>query len=270
MPLWPIAAQHSGLFQRLTLDTLAESHSIYGFFPQAYDLVYGQKQPAGISFDGRNRGRVAILQSDTGSLVIKPMQSQREDEIAAIAGTLGIGPRQFPSLPGFLTEEFIEGQFFTELTPQQVSPNLVHRVGRSLGSMLFQLHQYQIYYNDATLSDPDGRSHLLVDPDGDCRLIDFGVSLLIDRHPRFTQEEVYNFVRTMPEFQLFTGMSPDDNDVTGFLSQYQQRLAQTPKEHILARDLRFMEEGLKMAADRMGEHIVEPLQRGFHETYRNG
>ena len=168
MPLWPVAAQDSELFQRLTRDALVESHSIYGFFPQAYELVYGQQQPANISFDGRSRGRVAILRGETGSLVIKPMQSRREDEIAAIAGALGVGPRQFPSLPGFLTEEFIEGQFFTELTAQQARPDSMQRVGRSLGSMLGQLHQNQIYYNDATLSDPGGRSHLLVGHDGDC------------------------------------------------------------------------------------------------------
>jgi hypothetical protein len=37
----------------------------------------------------------------------------------------------------------------------------MYQLGRILGDMLARLHANQIFYNDATLSDPSGRSHLL-------------------------------------------------------------------------------------------------------------
>jgi hypothetical protein len=199
--------------------------------------------------------------------VVRPIQNQREDEIAHIAGELGVGPRQHPSLPGFLTEELALGRFFTNLPPEQADAEAMYQLGRILGDMLARLHANQIFYNDATLSDPSGHSHLLVSSDGKCRLIDFGVSLLLDRHPQMGREEVYNFARTLPMFHILSRMGIDSAELGQFLDQYQQRLAHTSKAEIMARDLRFTQEGLRLAARRMGSDIIDPFQQGFKETY---
>ena len=65
-------------------------------------------------------------------------------------------------------------------------------------------------------SHPRGRSHLLVDSDGSCRIIDFGISLMLDQHPDLGREEVHNFVRTLPMYRVFRGMAEDQSHVTGF------------------------------------------------------
>jgi tRNA A-37 threonylcarbamoyl transferase component Bud32 len=218
------------------------TYSIYGFFPGVYEMVYKREPPPSITFTGRARGRIAIVRAEGWGLVVKPIQNQREDEIAGIAGAMGVGPRQRPSLPGFLTEEFVPGRFFTELPPEEVDAEAMYRLGRALGNMLGRLHANQIFYNDTTLSDPSGRSHLLLSSNGDCRLIDFGVSLLLDRHPQLSREEVYNFVRTLPVFPILSGMGTDSDEMGQFLDQYQQRLTHASKAEIIARDLRFTRE----------------------------
>ena len=144
----------------------------------------------------------------------------------------------------------------------------MYQRGRDLGNMMTNLHASQIYYNDTTLSDPSGRSHLLVSFGGAPRLIDFGVSLLLDCHPQMSREEVYNFVRTLPMFRVFAGMGIGGDELDRFLEEYRLRLARTSREEIMSRDLQFMGEGLLLAARRLGSQIVDPFQRGFGETYR--
>ena len=189
---------NSGLLEKLAKDPLLPTYSIYGFFPTIHEIVYHSDRPPEIAFDGRARGRVAIIKAEDTAMVVKPFQSSREGEIASIAGELGVGPAQYPSLPGFITEEFVAGRFFTGLPADEITPESMYLRGRDLGNMLAALHSRRIYYNDATLSDPSGRSHLIVGAGGDCRLIDFGVSLLLDGHSGPSREDVYNFVRTPP------------------------------------------------------------------------
>ena len=288
-PFWELADAAPALWQKLARDELVETCSVYGFFPGIYEMVYLAASPAEITFDGRTRGRVALVRGPDPAepspasasqpwpgqgdgleqgLVVKPWQSRREGEIAAIAADLGVGPRQYPSLPGFLTEELCPGVFFTELSPAELDDARLFQLGRTLGDMLARLHSRRIYYNDATLSDPEGRSHLLVSPEGRCRLIDFGVSVLLDHHPRLTGEEVYNCARTLPMFRLMSGMGLDQQGWDSFLRDYARTLAATPVEEIMGRDRRFTEEGLSMAAQRLGEGIVGPFRRGLAETYR--
>ena len=227
-------------------------------------------------FDGRTRGRAAILRfGDGAGIVIKPVQSGRENVIANLAGNAEVGPHQLPSLEGFLTEEWVVGRFFTQLPDEAVSEEPMYAIGERLGSMLAELHARQIYYNDATVSDPDGRSHLIVEDKADfgrtavpnCRLIDFGVSVLLDNFPDLEPEEVYNLVRTTPEFRLLSRMGISGPEVRNFLAQYRRRLGAVSKEEILARDLRFTEEGLRQAARILGESIVAPFREGFHMGY---
>ena len=266
-PLHQLTGANPRLFDKLTQDPLVETYSVYGFFPGVYDLVYNQTPLPEIVFHGRTRGRVAVVKGSKGGLVIKPMQNSREDLIAGVAGKLGVGPRQLPSLPGFLTEEFIPGQSLTELPAEKITDQLMGHVGHELGRMLSRLHQNQIYYNDASLSDPAGRSHLLVQEDGSCRLIDYGVSLSLDQYPHFSQEEVYNFVRTLPMFHLFSGMGTNSREMGKFLEQYRKRMGRASTAEIMGRDLRFVDEGLRFAAQRLGAQIVAPFREGFRESY---
>ncbi|MBC8280633.1 MAG: hypothetical protein H8E48_07610 [Chloroflexi bacterium] len=171
------------------------------------------------------------------------------------------------TLPGYLTEEFVSGTFFTELPEEQLTEDFLGYVGSQVGGMLRKLHQEAIYYNDVTFSDPRGRSHILVASNGACRLIDFGISLNLDQHPQLSREEVHNFVRTLPMYRVFRGMAEDEDHVDRFLAEYAQKLAASEKSEIISRDLQFAEQGLKMAVRHMGERIGEPVKDGFLKGY---
>ena len=275
-PFWKLSNECPPLFAKLSEDTLLSEYSLYCFFPGVYQRIYIEGRRPQIEFDGRTRGTVAILRyGDGDGVVIKPLQSGREDAIAYLAGLDEAGPQQYQSLEGYLVEELVTGVFFTALPEEAITESLLYGVGRSLGGILAGLHSRYIFYNDATLSDPEGRSHLIVQGDLEvdsdygpaCKLIDFGVSVLLDDYPNLGMGDVYNLVRTTPEFRLMMRMGMQEEDVGRFLVQYRRTLAGISRYEILARDVRYFEEGLQQAAARFGPDIVPPLQEGFQAGY---
>lgn len=266
-PLWPLAASDPELWKRLLEDERIERFSVYGLFPAAYPLVYGPtSNRATIRYDGRTRGRVAIITGETTAVVIKPCQSIREAEIAAIAGDLGVGPKQLPTIGGFLTEEFVQGAFLTHLRPERVNEEAMRGFGVKLAGALHGLHAAGICYNDATISDPEGRSHIIVRNDGEIRLIDFGVSLLLDNHPEgLTFEDAWNAARTDPMFRLFRQMAGEDDSegLARFVAEYGRRLASQTPAQIQSRDWRIAEEGASMIAARYGPVAADALREGL-------
>ena len=267
-PFWKLVDLEPELFVQLAVDPWVEVLSHYTFFPPVLDWrTQGRSIPA-LRMTGRTRGPVAILSSGDDQLAIKPFQNSREDAIASIAASVGAGPAQFPSLPGYLTEQFANRVFFTDLPPDRRDSESMRAVGLQLGGMLHRLHDAGVYYNDATLADPQGRSHIIVADDGGCTLIDFGVSLLLDRHPDYTREEVHNFARTLPMYRIFAGMADDRAEMNDFLREYGKQMAQASPQDIMARDLKFAQQGLSIAAQRLGQDIIPPLRDGFLEAYR--
>ena len=269
--LWPLVGRDEGLWELLTTDERLPRFSVYGLFPGSYDLVYGPHgDGASIRYDGRTRGRVAIIsgraEGEAVDMVIKPCQSPGEDEIARIAGDLGFGPRQHPSVDGFLTEEFVHGAFLTELAAGDASPMRMRDVGQRLGAALARLHASGVCYNDATVSDPEGRSHTILMTDGSIRIIDFGVALLLRDHPdRLTFHDAYNAARTDPMFRLFRQMtSGADADALGrFVSDYGRRLAGQTADQIQARDWQIAEEGIPVIARLYGSLAADALRAGI-------
>ena len=266
-PLLGLSVENPELFERICGDAKALTYSIFGFFPTIHDWVYGQETPPAVEWEGRTRGLVALLDNGDEGMAVKPKQSRREDEIAAIAGELGVGPRQRKSLPGFLSEDLVRGRFFTDPPVGTVGEEFWLEAGNTLGRMLGALHGVGICYNDATLSDPEGRSHLLADENGGMTLIDFGVSVLLDRHPRLEGEEVFNLLRTDPMFRVFRGMASGPEDIQRLVYDYGRRLGGASEEEILSRDLRFTEQGIGFVAQRMGKRVGALLSTGFREGY---
>ena len=269
-PLWPLARTDGELWRLLIEDDLIERFSVYGLFPAAYPLVYGpDAQSVAIRYDGRTRGRVAIIFHGSTAVVIKPCQSSREAEIAAIAGELGVGPAQLPTIGGFISEEFVGGRFLTDLAPERVTADLMRSVGVALADALARLHDAGVCYNDTTISDPEGRSHIIMREDGSIRLIDFGVALLLDNHPQgLTFEDAWNAARTDPMFRLFRQMAGggDDAALGRFVTDYGRRLAGQTMDEIQSRDWRIAEEGASMIAAWFGEVAADALRRGMSES----
>ena len=267
-PFWKLSDLEPDLFIRVSQDRWVMALAQYAFFPTVLERrEQGRPIPA-FRTAGRTRGPVGILRSGDDQLAIKPFQNSREDEIAVIAASVGAGPRQFPSLPGYLAEQFADGLFFTDLPPERRDAATMRSVGLQLGGMLRRLHDADIYYNDATLADPQGRSHLIVADDGNCTLIDFGVSLLLDRHPEYTREEVRNFARTLPMYRIFAGMADNREEMDGFLAEYAGQMARATREDIMARDIKFAQQGLAIAGQKLGHDIIPPLRDGFLKAYR--
>lgn len=266
-PLWPLAEADGALWRLLIEDGLIERFSVYGMFPAAYGMVYGPDAPAAaIRYDGRTRGRVAIIISGSTGVVIKPRQSSREGEIAAIAGELGVGPRQLPGIDGFISEEFVDGRFLTDLTIAQATEDRMLSVGAALADAIARLHSAGVCYNDATVSDPDGRSHIILRPDGAIRLIDFGVALLLGNHPEaLTFEDAWNAARTDPMFRLFRQMTGgyDGESLGRFVADYGRRLAGQTAAEIQSRDWRIAEEGAAIIEARYGPAAADALREGF-------
>ena len=280
-PLWPVAQEDAALWDALAGDRHISTHSVYGFFPAAYDLVYGDDdRPAAIRYDGRTRGRVAIITGRRAgapiSVVVKPCQSRREAEIARIAGELEIGPRQLPSIDGFISEEYVAGTFLTDLTPEQATPERMRGIGAMLREALGRLHAAAVCYNDATIADPEGRSHIIIRRDavndpkpdgaGGIRLIDFGVALLLRDHPQeLSFEDAYNAARTDPMFRLFRQMTGDaDQTALGrFVSDYGSRLARQSVHEIQSRDWQIAKEGAAVIATRFGPAAADAVREGL-------
>ena len=164
LPFWKLADLEPDLFHRLAADQWVGALSHYAFFPVVLEWRERGRQRPQLRLTGRTRGPVAILNSCDDRMAIKPFQNSREDKIAAVAATVGAGPVQFPSLPGYLTERFAEGSFFTELPPDRRDAASMRVVGQELGGMLRRLHDADVYYNDATLADPEGRSRGPIPP----------------------------------------------------------------------------------------------------------
>ena len=280
-PLWPLADANPPLWAALLDDDRMAGFSVYGLLPAAYDLVYGDSgAAASIRYEGRTRGRVAII-SGYGAdgrvcrVVIKPCQSSVEAEIAGIAGELGVGPTQLPTIANFISEEFVDGVFLTELPPEMATAERMYGIGAALGDAIARLHRAGVCYNDAAVADPEGRSHLLVRRDGSVRLIDFGVSLLLRGHPAgLTFEDAWNAARTDPMYRLFRQMAgagggvgkdaDDGGDALGrFVSDYGRRLAGQTAAEIQARDWRICDEGMAAIAGRYGSEAAGALRAGL-------
>jgi len=69
-------------------------------------------------------------------------------------------------------------------------------------------------------------------------------------------------------FRLFSGFGPGAAEVVRFLYAYKKELSRTTAESIMERDVKFVEQGIKVLGGRIGDWIVEPFLSGFFESYR--
>ena len=135
-PFVGIFATNPDLYRKISEEERVQKYSFFGFFPETFDLVYGSEVSPEISFDGGNRGLVVIIKHPTKKVVVKPTQNSREQEVAQIADELEIGPKQYTSIDGFLTEQFVEGELFSRLRGDRTSADKVYHLGRRMGEIL--------------------------------------------------------------------------------------------------------------------------------------
>ncbi len=194
-------------------------------------------------------------------------------EVAKIADEEEIGPKQYSTIDGFLTEQFIEGEFFSGLRESKTSSDNMYKLGRRVGEILSKLHSREVYYNDTILTDDFGRSHLIVPENSPAKLFDYGVALNLDRHPNLSDEEVFNYARTFPmvnaslEGLIYSQGQLTQQQFDAVVRDFRNEVTGLTKEQIMTRDIDFIGEGITFATFRLGSHIAEPFSRGFKETY---
>lgn len=266
-PFLALVATNPGLYRKISDDQRARQYSMFGFFPASFELVYGNETSPHISFAGGNRGIVAIIKHPCNNIVIKPIQNSRENEVAQIADEIEVGPKQYPTLASYLTEQYVEGELFSKLRENKTTKDKMYALGRRLGEIFKKLHSKEIYYNDAILTDDFGRSHLIVPETLQAILFDYGVAIKLDNHPNLSDEEVFNYARTFPVENMFLSLTPTKEKIDALVQSYRPKIKRLTKEQIMARDLGFIDEGLKFGSIRLGRHIVEPFLRGFKGIY---
>ncbi|MSR85961.1 hypothetical protein EXS74_01030 [Candidatus Woesearchaeota archaeon] len=267
-PLHGLFVVERDLYDKVSNDPLVRNFAHIGFFPEIYPLVYESDTLPTLKFAQGNRGLVVLADHPQKRMAIKLFQNCREREVAQIASELGVGPRQYPSLDGYLTEELLEGELFSLLPFERRSPEQMYTLGRRMGEILTLLHSRNIFYNDTILSDDFARSHVFVPKNKPACLFDYGVALRLDHYPDLSDEEVWNYTRTLPLVNMFMGFGVVDESRKRELIQESRVAFETQtKEEIMARDVSFIIEGLGFASLRLGHNIVEPFQKGFSETY---
>ena len=268
LPFLGLYLTNPELYKKLSGDSLVSEYSLFGFFPEAFGLVYGSEVLPETFVDGGNRGLVAIIKHPMKNIVIKPVQSSREQEIARASDELGVGPRQLPILDHYITEEFVEGEHFSRLRGERASEEEMYKIGKRVGEILTKLHSKGIYYNDTILSDDMGRSHVIVPENTPAILFDYGVALNVNKHPDFSDEEVFDFARTIPGVNIFSGDSPNKEQIEMLVNDFRPKIKELTKEHILDRDFHFIHEGIWFARSRIGDSMAQPFLRGFNESYK--
>lgn len=268
MPFIGLFVTNKDLYQKVINDKNIETFSMFGFFPETFDLVYDNKVTPQISLDQGNRGLIVIMKHPNNSVVIKPFQNSRELEVASVADELGVGPKQYRSLDGFLTEEYVESSLFSRLEEQKRSPNNMYNIGRRMGDILKRLHSRKIFYNDTILTDDFRRSHLFVTEDvSQSKLFDYGVALKLDNHPNYSNEEILNYCKTFPMVNMFLERNNSRENIVRLIEEFTPKIKALSIGQIMSRDLGFISEGISFASYRYGHKALEAFSKGFEDQY---
>lgn len=221
------------------------------------DKDLSSEQPVITQLGANARGYGFKIEFSDESHVIKPFESEAEHAIAHKAAELGIGPKQFPSKEGFLHEEFIEGTPLLNLDPEQCTPAFMKSLGQKTMQALRTLHENAILVNDQILTDDFGKSHFILDKEGNVRFIDFGASINLEHFPNLSDDEVVSLMRTdmmykMFRLQGFLQASPEEKSVE--IQGYRENILSpiTTKEHLIhIKDTQFLYEGMGFLEHRL-------------------
>lgn len=262
-----------GLFAKLEKDPIVLSCSFYGLIPASYELIYQNQESIDLSVGTGNRGYSLLFKTNSGTgVVVKPAQSSREIQIAKKAAELEAGPNQLDSIRGFISEVLVQGNPLTRLPEQQRNVTTLRHIGEQFGMTLSRLHKSHIFYNDDSLADDSGRSHVFIG-DGDLptvTLIDYGVAIDLSLLPNLPDDAIYDYIRTLPDFALLQfryEMTPEF--INQLIEQNRDQINNCQPQVFFQRDLNFFTQGCFFLQTRLNlnQTLADALVSGFKATY---
>jgi len=234
-PFIPLKARDRDLYERVMQDPVVEVFSIFAFFPQLAGYI---NDPSSISISYKpigKRGLVAAVKTPDGNFIMKPVQSPDEERLACIIGENGLGPRQFPSIDGYLTEEFLDG---TELHALEgLTPESAFNLGQQVAEIYRQLHSLGIIYADWIIQSPDFgglKSQVIVGEKGP-RFIDFGVAVDLLKFPDFSPRDILYICYTCDPMLKYHLGDIDEEELISRLNGVKSELRNAPREETLGR-----------------------------------
>tara|TARA_Y100000310_G_scaffold70474_1_gene66140 strand:- start:1703 stop:2740 length:1038 start_codon:yes stop_codon:yes gene_type:complete len=232
-PLLPLQEKDPDLYRRVMEDPLVQQFSVFTFFPLLIDHINADPNNVGISYSPfGNRGLVAAVRTPDGYFIMKPVQSPDEARLVGTIGENRLGPRQYQSIGGYLTEELLNAVPLHSL--QGLTPQSAESLGEQVAEMYRQLHSLDITYVDWIMqTDPNFKSHVLVGEEGP-KLIDFGVATDLSKYPNFSPRDVLYFLygdpmrKTQIEFS-----NPSEEQLLQYLEGVRSHIAGLPQEKML-------------------------------------
>lgn len=267
MPLVGLAGERE-LFDKLQRDPRIGRFSFTMFFPVLGGHLDSDLADVEITIrPTRTRGFAARILVEGKDVVIKPIQSPDEPKIAKYAGEQGIGPGQYETLDGFLTEEFLPGKLFSQVS-RELDSGSARAIGLRVAEILSILHKANFVFNDVIFDDDFGGSHLIVDTTKGTRLIDFGVSIDLTAFPNLTDEQIYRVLLTLPGIGglIQAGMMERD-ELDARIAQMKETLQHESRDGLIVRDIHFVHEGLgitSMKSNIAARAIFDAFEATYH------
>ena len=267
LPFCGLANEERALFEKLASDPRVARLSYVLFFPVLEpDLESDFSHITFKLFKTRSRGIAVRVKSSDKDVIIKPVQSPDDHKIATYAGEHDIGPIQHPTIDGFLTEEFLPGELFANIS-HRLDDNTAATIGKRVAEILSILHRAQILFNDTIFDNDFGGSHLLVDEKGHAKLIDFGVSIDLNNFPNLTDEQVFRILLTLPLLGGFiqSGMM-SEAQIKGEIAKMRSGFALVSRDDVLRRDIDFVHEGFVITHHK-NSRAAGIILDAFQEVY---
>lgn len=184
------------LSEKINQDPLYSDCSIAMFFPVVGERIKQGEIPKVEKLVALTRKWALKVSFPDTSFVIKTIENSKEQEVVALISDLGVCPQQYESLPGFVTEAFVEGTGLGDIDPNRCTPEFMEEIGKKIGQMFQKIHERNILINDQVLLNNMGRSHTIIGPDNEVTFIDFGAAVDLSDYPNISDEAIFLIMKS--------------------------------------------------------------------------
>ena len=276
------------LYEKLLHDPVRHDYGIIPFLPETYPLFYEcdtVPKVFVVSSCGKDeliipiekREFVFCIQHPKKSLIVKDQKFPGEQKFARQAAELGIGPTQYKTLNGFITEEVVHGEGFLSFAqkwPRKESIiEFMYETGKTIGECLDAFHRAGMVYNNSILLDicdmetlQDG--HFCFYNGKPTKLYDFGQAFYIKDPKSYTKEDVLKFTLMKKEYKIRRIADPTyAGKYDDVLNLFRKQLTSLAEDEVRLGDVLHLLNSVGLYCPPTLENITEPFLEGFQKTY---